>query len=490
MINAQRQSSPRTSNVWLDITTAASWSRAPVGIVRAEVEFARFLAERFPATSRFCIFSGLDLAFHEISLRDCLSLIGDLQRPVSGGTLHRGVQTAKRPQVRGVLRSAFEAIASRVPRSAKQWLKRCSTWAFQGGRFSGSVHKVDNSAERTACQTTSRHRALNGLQFNLEISHQSTNPFSQSDVFVSMGLDWDQKDFCAVSEIRRKFGLRMVWVCYDLIPIKLPHLCSPGVSAKFSEYFKNVARVADKILCISVSTSNDLAEYLTVQKCSAPHLSVIHLGCTLPTSNVYNFSQEINSLLGSKYLLYVSTIERRKNHETLYRAYVQLIESGVTDLPPLVFVGMHGWGVSDFLKDLELDHRVKDKIILLTDVSDNNLATLYRASYLTLYPSLYEGWGLPVAESLAFGKFCLASNSSSIPEVGGGLLEYIDPWDVPSWANRILYFIMNPTEVQKREEAIRQEYRAHTWGDSGASIYAACANLIDSADFADRCANC
>jgi glycosyltransferase involved in cell wall biosynthesis len=150
---------------------------------------------------------------------------------------------------------------------------------------------------------------------------------------------------------------------------------------------------------------------------------------------------------------------------------------------------MQAWGISDFLNDLKLDYRVKDKIILLTDVNDNDLAALYRASYFTLYPSLYEGWGLPVAESLAFGKFCLASKSSSIPEVGGELLEYIDPWDVPGWADRILYYVLNPEEVQKREQSIRNEYRAHSWDESGASIHAACTALLDSADFTDAISN-
>ena len=457
----------------------ASWSRPPVGIIRAEVEFSRYLAESFPTTSRFCVFSGIDLAYHEISLQDCLSLIETLQRPRAEITSLQAKQTVQRFQARDTRRSALKDLSSRFSCRIRKWLSKFYNLAFNGGRFRLPIHKTNDSGDRNFDTSTTRHTTLNGLQINVEIANQALNPFSRDDTFVSMGLDWDQKDFSVVSKVRNEFALKVVWLCYDLIPIKFPHLCADGVPKKFSGYFKDVASVADLILCISKSTQLDLASYFAGQKCAVPLLDVIHLGCTLPPSGIQHSSQAVDFLVGTKYLLYVSTIERRKNHETLYRAYVKLIDSGLTDLPPLVFVGMQGWGVSDFLNDLKLDFRVKDKIILLTDLNDADLAAVYKGSYLTLYPSLYEGWGLPVAESLAYGKFCLASNSSSIPEVGSGLLEYIDPWDVPSWADRIFYYVSNPAEVKRREEAIKEKYRVHSWVDSGAAIYAACSKLYN-----------
>jgi hypothetical protein len=76
----------------------------------------------------------------------------------------------------------------------------------------------------------------------------------------------------------------------------------------------------------------------------------------------------------------------------------------------------------------------------------------------TVYSSLYEGWGLPVAESLALGKSCIASDASSLPEVGGDFPEYIDPTDVSAWADRLSFYIDNPDAVREREEKIRSEY--------------------------------
>jgi glycosyltransferase involved in cell wall biosynthesis len=91
-------------------------------------------------------------------------------------------------------------------------------------------------------------------------------------------------------------------------------------------------------------------------------------------------------------------------------------------------------------------------------------------AHFTLYPSLYEGWGLPVAESLAYGKFCLASSAASIPEVGGDLIEYIDPWDVPTWAERIKWYIDHDEDLRRKEQRISEEYQPPRWEDSGRFI--------------------
>lgn len=122
------------------------------------------------------------------------------------------------------------------------------------------------------------------------------------------------------------------------------------------------------------------------------------------------------------------------------------------------------------MADLRLDPRILPYIRILNHVTDADLVHLYRNAYFTVYPSLYEGWGLPVAESLAYGKFCLASNSASIPEVGGNLIEYLDPWDVPKWAERLLWYIEHPTELVDAEQRIRTQFKPASWAE--------CAKLI------------
>ncbi|MOA15507.1 D-inositol 3-phosphate glycosyltransferase [compost metagenome] len=200
-------------------------------------------------------------------------------------------------------------------------------------------------------------------------------------------------------------------------------------------------------------------------------MPVIKLGGDILQQKSPVTSMEVLSLLQKKFILFVSTIERRKNHEVLYRAYTRLINKGVKDLPLLVFVGMPGWGVNDFLKDLELDPRVKEYIKVLSNVSDSDLVSLYRNCMFTLFPSLYEGWGLPVAESLAAGKYCLASNAASIPEVGGKLLDYIDPWDILSWESELEKYISDSEALRLKEQHIKCDYRIVPWAETARSVF-------------------
>jgi len=162
--------------------------------------------------------------------------------------------------------------------------------------------------------------------------------------------------------------------------------------------------------------------------------------------------------------MFVSTIERRKNHVALYQAYHLLCAQGHRDdLPTLVFVGMPGWGVEDLLSDIRLDPLTQGKIKLLDHVSDADLQLLYNSAEFCLFPSFYEGWGLPVAEALSHGKLVLSSDQGSLPEVGGDLVTYIDPWSARDWANKILQFSLDQDLRREHEARVRDEYTPRSW---------------------------
>lgn len=124
---------------------------------------------------------------------------------------------------------------------------------------------------------------------------------------------------------------------------------------------------------------------------------------------------------------------------------------------------MPGWGVGDLLKDLELDLLTRGRIVQLNHVSDHELMQLYKSARFCVFPSLYEGWGLPVGEALAMGKAVLSSDRGSLPEVGGDLVRYLPAWDVSAWANAILEWCTTPTKVQEVEQRVRSEYQVRTW---------------------------
>jgi glycosyltransferase involved in cell wall biosynthesis len=291
------------------------------------------------------------------------------------------------------------------------------------------------------------------------------------DRLVSLGLDWDYLDQKVLYQLKQRHGLRTTLICYDVIPALFPQLVvlPPG---GFGAYLVDMAWCADEVLCISHHTRKDCEAVLSRLGAPVPPMHVIHLG-----SEVHASGEPARAPAGlavgegeRPFVLFVSTIERRKNHEILYRAWTRLRDQGVVP-HRLVFVGMQGWGVTDLLNDMRLDPRTQSDIVLLNHVSDAELDWLYRHAAFTVFPSLYEGWGLPLVESLARGKFCLASSAASLPEAGGPHAEYLDPWDLPAWVDRLGHYMAHPEEVEARNERIRREFRAPSWADTARQIH-------------------
>ena len=194
------------------------------------------------------------------------------------------------------------------------------------------------------------------------------------------------------------------------------------------------------------------------------------LGDNMPSGGG-EISLEVEEVASQPFILFVSSIERRKNHEVLYRAYHLLCKEGKrSQLPKLVFVGMPGWGVGDLLKDIELDPLTKGMIVQLNHVNDAELLRLYESSMFCVFPSLYEGWGLPVGEALSLGKAVLCSDRGSLPEVGGDLVRYVDPWSPRAWADEIFRMAIDETWRLESEQKAKAEYHLRTWAEGAMSV--------------------
>ncbi|PZP65115.1 MAG: hypothetical protein DI604_25465 [Delftia acidovorans] len=472
-------------SIWLNITTIYGWQRPAVGIVRVESECASYALTQTDLPVRFCRFEVAEKKFVEVHADDVRQVLDRIRArairnaetkhqcaPISDAGSHIAVPAKKTMEQRAVQWTL--ALINRLPNSVRR-----PVFQFAALRFPAFQSAARSFLElKTAMRQFFKPEGLTPYIPPSEPSRPATVvqgqvPFAKDDTYISLGLDWDQKDVIFLYEQRQRIGFKTLLFCYDIIPVKLPHLCVGDVSAKFAMYFANLAWSADKIQCISECSRNDLQQLLGELGAPIPELEVVRLGCEIPSFPDDIATPEVASLIAEKYLLFVSTIERRKNHETIYRAYTRLVDEGCSDLPLLVFVGMPGWGVSDLLADLRLDPRIQPYIRILNHVTDTDLVHLYRNAYFTVYPSLYEGWGLPVAESLAYGKFCLAANSASIPEVGGDLIEYLDPWDIPLWAERLRWYIENPVALADTEQRIRNHYKPASWSDCAASILGA-----------------
>lgn len=166
--------------------------------------------------------------------------------------------------------------------------------------------------------------------------------------------------------------------------------------------------------------------------------------------------------LPSQYLLFVGTLEPRKNLTTLLQAYALLRAEGCGKHLKLVVAGRRGWlyaDIFDTVRTLALD----EEIIFTGFVDDEDLPDLYRGARLLVFPSLYEGFGLPILEAMASGVPVITSNLASMPEVAGDAAVLVDAHDPKAIAESIAQVL---AEDQLREALIQKglaRARCFTW---------------------------
>ncbi|HEY6356369.1 MAG TPA: glycosyltransferase, partial [Burkholderiaceae bacterium] len=133
-------------------------------------------------------------------------------------------------------------------------------------------------------------------------------------------------------------------------------------------------------------------------------------------------------------------------------------------LPRLVFAGRQGWLIHEFKTTLANDPELARHVRIVDSPSDRELAYLYQHCLFTAYPSLYEGWGLPVGEAAWFGKYVICSNATSLPEVCGGLIDYFDSGDLTALCANLERAISDPEYVHRKAQAIARS-PMRLWSD-------------------------
>jgi len=131
-----------------------------------------------------------------------------------------------------------------------------------------------------------------------------------------------------------------------------------------------------------------------------------------------------------------------------------------------------------FDAELEWSPTLRKRVRIMSDLSDAEIETLYTQCLFTAFPSLAEGWGLPVGESLARGRVCVCSNRDSMPEVGGAAAITIDPLDVPAATAVFRRLLFTPGALREAEETLRENFRPRGWPEVTAAIFTALAGLV------------
>ena len=291
------------------------------------------------------------------------------------------------------------------------------------------------------------------------------------DVLATFGAPWFGTAHPALlSDARSRLRLRVALLMYDIIPLRRPEWCDPAMTALFRDWFHAVLPQADILFAISRATAGDVCRY------AGTH-GIVLVGPVLPVPVGSGFTAPQPAGPAGRlpaagtYVLFVATLEPRKNHILLVRAWRRLLEQMPEDqVPLLVFAGRIGFMVADLLQELRNSLFLGGKVVLIEHPDDADLAALYQGCLFTVFPSLYEGWGLPVTESLAFGKPCLAANATSLPEAGGRLARYFDPESVPDTVQALRRVLDDRAGLRAWEAEVRAAFSPVPWSETARTI--------------------
>jgi len=210
---------------------------------------------------------------------------------------------------------------------------------------------------------------------------------------------------------------RRVVTIHDLTFKRFPELLQKETLANLDYQMARELAHADAAICVSESTRQDLLHFYAMDPSRA---ITIHSGLAFPAATA---SDSPLPTLPPRYILFVSTIEPRKNLDVLLDAYARLRAGGAYD-GALVVVGRVGWKAEATRERLRAEG-----VHHLDYLPAGQLAAVYRGAELFVFPSIYEGFGFPLLEAMAYGVPSIAARSSSLPEIGGDAALYFEPDD-------------------------------------------------------------
>ncbi|MFC0204949.1 glycosyltransferase family 4 protein [Novosphingobium soli] len=255
----------------------------------------------------------------------------------------------------------------------------------------------------------------------------------------------------------RRVGLRPVYLVHDLIPITHPHFCRAGEADKHAARMRNVLRSAAGVILNSADTGRELRRFAEAQGLPVPPMLVAPLGIErLPPA-------PSGSPHPRPYFLSIGTIEARKNHMLLLRAWQRLRAGMGSRTPDLVLVGQRGWEAQETFAALDAQPAGQPgRIVELGRCDDAQLACWIDHACAMLMPSRVEGYGLPVLEALSRGTPVIASDLEVYREIAGDIPLLLDPDDEAAWASAVQEALSTGADGRRQREALRG-YAPPTW---------------------------
>jgi len=297
-------------------------------------------------------------------------------------------------------------------------------------------------------------RTLNGTQYLLRATRRIT--FEWGSDLGRFNL-FHAFNYCPPAPAK----IPIIPIIYDLSVLRYPET-HPAARVRAMEQLGRYVAAAPMVHTISEFTASEITDVFGVERS--------RIIATYPgVAPIFRFQRDASpeilghfGLISGGYALTVATLEPRKNLRTLVAAFSRL-PTNVRRKMPLCIVGGHGWGHIELPAEssqLQLDGSLR----FLGYASDAQLRDLYAGTRIMLYPSLYEGFGMPVIEAMACGAPVAASATSSLPEAVGKMGRLIDPLDVDAWTAELLRAATDTNYHDDDTSAARRAYAlSFTW---------------------------
>ncbi|WP_170153305.1 glycosyltransferase family 4 protein [Roseiarcus fermentans] len=300
--------------------------------------------------------------------------------------------------------------------------------------------------------------------------------FGPSSSLYVGGAFWAHPRSVRIYEQAAKAGCDVVVLYHDVLPIVAPDLANSNCRP----LYERMLRLPTRALTVSKHSQAQIerARHAVGAPRNASPVRIVPLAHEFsaaprnfvpdeaPSPRVAALDRD-----GEPFVLCVGTIEARKNQLPLLGLWEKLAREMGPGWPRLVVAGKRGWRASEAIRALRRGDPAGPYVWLETP-TDAELAFLYARAKFTVFPSLIEGWGLPIGESLWFGKPCVVSNTSSMPEVGGALCSYADPHAIDSFASPIIRLVQDAEFFRSSVAAIRAS-RLRTWRESAEALFEA-----------------
>lgn len=267
---------------------------------------------------------------------------------------------------------------------------------------------------------------------------------------------------------------KVITTVYDMTYKLYPETMDKRNLKRLNDDMEYSVNRADKIITITESSKSDIVKFLNVDPCK---IEIVPCGVEYNKFNSTFWDNEKSNVrdkynLPERYILYMGTLEPRKNIESIIQAF-SLFKSK-NDLSnnnmKLVIAGKKGWLFESIFKLVE-DLNIKDEVIFTDYVDEAHKPIIYQMASLFVFPSIYEGFGIPVLEAMASSLPVITSNVSSLPEVAGDAAVLVEPKDIDSIAGN-MNKILNDGELRndliKKGHAQAQKF---TWEASAAKLY-------------------